>query len=63
MAGDEHTAVSAILLVSASTGALIYGYGAAVRDICMDSGMTPAGSGLLAVVACWPILAAPYSID
>jgi hypothetical protein len=59
----DGVAVVAILLVSASISALIYGYGAAVRDICIDAGLSQASSGFFAVLACAPILAALYSID
>ena len=52
-----------ILVVSIVVGAIIFAYGAAVRDVCLDAGLSPWSANALALLACSPILAALYSID
>jgi len=55
--------VGLILAVSLAVGALIFAYGVAVRDVCLGAGLGALGSNILALVACFPILAALHSID
>jgi len=59
----EAIVIALTLLVSVSVGVAIYLYGAAVRDVCTDAGISAGGANFLAVLACAPILAALYSFD
>lgn len=62
-AARDGIAIVLIIVVSTAVAAGIFAYGAAIRDICLDVGLSAESSNALALLACVPILAALYSID
>jgi hypothetical protein len=63
VAVSQATTVVLIIIVSAVVGSMIFGYGVAVLDVCLNAGLDQWSSSALSVLACAPILAALSSID